>query len=78
MPLAQMLAQELMNEIGDLGAGRFQQEVAAVDNVNLGVGQILSECARAVGSEDSITLTPDRQQRRFVAPEVFVYRGVGR
>lgn len=41
----------------------FEGEVPGVEQVDLGVGQVLAERLRARRAEDLVIGTPDRQQR---------------
>jgi hypothetical protein len=54
--------QEPADEAGGGVERAFQQEVAAVDQVHLGVRQILPERSRAIRPKDRVVLTPYRQQ----------------
>src|ERR1700754_4488839 len=58
--------------------GVFQQEVAAVQQVDFRLGQITRERRSPVGPEDLIALAPDREQRDLAGPEVLLDGGVER
>jgi hypothetical protein len=53
------------DERGDLLAGAFQQEVSTVEEMNLGVGDVVGEGACAVWTEDFVATAPDREQRHL-------------
>ena len=50
----------------------FEQEVAAVEEVDLGPGRVGGERAGAVGAEDLVVGAPDRQQRDAAVTQVGV------
>ncbi len=70
--------QEVADQIRDLFARRFQQEVTAVEEMNLGVRCVLAERAGAVGAEDRVALTPHRKHRHLAGAQVFVQGGIHR
>lgn len=49
--------------LGDGVEVALQGEVPRLQQMDLGVGQILAECRGAVGAEDLVACAPDRQQR---------------
>src|SRR5690242_1706725 len=64
--------QEIANQLGYLVEGRLQQEMPAVEKVDLGIGQIVGESPSARRTEDLVAATPDRKQRHPAGAKVLV------
>src|SRR6185437_11003552 len=71
-------AHEAEDQFGYLVVRVFQQEVPAVEQVDLRVGHVVGEGARTGRPEDLIVLAPYREHRRAVAPQVLVQGRVQR
>jgi hypothetical protein len=56
----------------------FEQEVACVDQIELGVGQVAQESPRASNREKWVVLSPQDQCRRLPLSEIPFERGVER
>ena len=71
-PLAerQFAAEEVADQRGDLVRMRFQREVARVEQMHFGVGDVAAVGFGAGRQEGCVVLAPDGQQRRLVGAEI--------
>src|ERR1700733_790771 len=65
-------AHEVEGQFGYLVAGAFQQEVPAVEQVDLRIRYVVGEGAGAVRPEGWISLAPDSENWRAPAPQVLL------
>ena len=72
------LGEEVADKLVDLVQRRLEQEMPAVEQMYLGVGQVVNERFSARRPEDFITATPHRQKRHPAGPEVFVHARIHR
>src|SRR6476619_3095996 len=68
--------QEVAHQLRDLFSRRLQEEVASVEEMNLGVVRVLAERAGTVGAENRVALAPHRQHGYAAAAQVLVKRGI--
>src|SRR6202012_232987 len=73
--------QEAADQRGNRVECRLEQEVAAVEKMDLGIGQVIGERLCACRSEDLVAASPYREQRHAAGPEIlmdsWVLRRVG-
>ena len=68
-PARQLPVEEVAHEPRDLLAFVFEREVAGIEQVQLGFGQVAQVGVCAVGGEDLVVLAPDDQRRRLALAE---------
>ena len=64
--------QESADQPGNLVERRLEQEVPAVEKMDLGIGQVVGECLSACRAEDLVAASPDREQWHAAGAEVFM------
>lgn len=65
-----MSPEEVAHERGDLGGVGLEREVAGIEQMDLGVGEIALERLCAGGQERGVVLAPRGEERRPVLAEV--------
>src|SRR6185436_4922921 len=75
---AQPAGKEVADQRRDLVAGALEQEVAAVEQVDLRVDSVDGECLGAFGCEDFVAAAPDSQHGHSARAQVLVQPRVER
>src|SRR6516165_2559283 len=69
-PSQPLVGEELAHGCGDLGRVRFEREVACVQQLDIGAGDVTFEGFGSGGQEERVVAAPDGQQRWLMGAEV--------